>query len=820
MYHVIYSVSLKFRAGVCGDLMKRSASSTSSTAAKKRKVSYPTFQQWKRDFDRNYRTVSWLECETQVEGGCRVVTQLKCSVCKKFRSRILSRRNFSDRWISGAESIRTSNIRDHAQSEQHVHAMSLFNEEIQRGKGVSVTAAAPIVVALNTLGDEERARLQKKFDITYYLSKEKLPFRKYPGICELEARHGVNIGNAYTTEKASKGFAHFIAEASRMKVVTQLKNCKFLSILLDGSTDSGNVDNELLMAVHFDREGADEKVSTKISYFRISRPLSTTAQGLFDLLQGALQRILGITAINAEECSALVGVGTDGAAVNVARAGLKGLVEKELPWVLWSWCMAHRLELAVRDALKSTVFDLVDDMLLRLYLIYENSPKKCRQLAEICSDLKQCLTIDPEEGGVRPVRASGSRWVAHKWNAMKRILSRYGAYTSHLIGLSEDVSVKSNDRAKLKGYYNKWVNAKYILGCAVFVDVLSPCVILSKVMQLDNLDILAALSSLLRSVKELDKLNSTPVAQWPTYASTINKCTTNEDGTTTYQAQRLKQYDEAKSYFATHCSSYCSKISDCIRSRLAWTDLELLRDVIFVLASQGWQKVMDENEDLGAISRLAEHFRVPLERANTEIDEILTEFECVLQYATKYISLSTLDYRAVWWRIFHSPDSVAWVNVLNLIELLFSLPVSNGVVERVFSQMNVIKGKRRSLLANDTLDDLLSISAANVPLCDFNPNEAIDLWWADKIRRPNQSARKQYKKRVKTAQAVGTSQSTSSTIVSLCSSESESDDDESVEIKGLLDCWDDWISPPQLDTESHVQSSSHDHDPEPIDLDD
>ena len=101
---------------------------------------------------------------------------------------------------------------------------------------------------------------------------------------------------------------------------------------MDDSTDSGHVDNELLMAVYFDREGADEKVSTKISYFRISRPLSTSAQGLLDLLQEALQQILGVTAISAEECSALVGVGTYGAAVKIAQAGLKGLVEKELPF--------------------------------------------------------------------------------------------------------------------------------------------------------------------------------------------------------------------------------------------------------------------------------------------------------------------------------------------------------------------------------------------------------------------------------------------------------------------------------------------------------
>ena len=91
-----------------------------------------------------------------------------------------------------------------------------------------------------------------------------------------------------------------------------------------------------------------------------------------------------------------------------------------------------------------------------------------------------------------------------------------------------------------------------------------------------------------------------------------------------------------------------SKVCDCIKSRLAWTDLDMLRDIIFVLASQGWQKVVDEEEDLGAIDRLAEHFRLPLEKAGTIIDEIHAEFECLPQYATSYIALSTLDYRAVW----------------------------------------------------------------------------------------------------------------------------------------------------------------------------
>ena len=52
--------------------MKRSAIPTASTTAKKRMVSFSMFQQWKRDFDRELRTLSWLECETTYLGGTRM----------------------------------------------------------------------------------------------------------------------------------------------------------------------------------------------------------------------------------------------------------------------------------------------------------------------------------------------------------------------------------------------------------------------------------------------------------------------------------------------------------------------------------------------------------------------------------------------------------------------------------------------------------------------------------------------------------------------------------------------------------------------------
>ena len=121
----------------------------------------------------------------------------------------------------------------------------------------------------------------------------------------------------------------------------------------------------------------------------------------------------------------LVGMGTDGASANIANRGLKGLVEKELDHIFWMWCLAHRIELAIKDALKSTCFKLIDEMLLRLYYLYEKSSKKLRQLEEIIADVSGCLTF--EGGGTKPIRASGTRWVGHKLSAMKRVLSKYGA---------------------------------------------------------------------------------------------------------------------------------------------------------------------------------------------------------------------------------------------------------------------------------------------------------------------------------------------------------------------------------------------------------
>jgi len=85
--------------------------------------------------------------------------------------------------------------------------------------------------------------------------------------------------------------------------------------------------------------------------------------------------------------------------------------------------------------------------------------------------------------------------------------------------------VKSVGREKFKGYLS---NANYLLGCAIFIDVLTPCAILSKTMQNDSLDILGAFTCLIKTTNKTNKLSSKPLEQWSTYSITLQKISENE----------------------------------------------------------------------------------------------------------------------------------------------------------------------------------------------------------------------------------------------------------------------------------------------------
>ncbi len=104
----------------------------------------------------------------------------------------------------------------------------------------------------------------------------------------------------------------------------------------------------------------------------------------------------------------------------------------------------------------------------------------------------------------------------------------------------------------------------------------------------DEVDILAALRNASRSVDNI-----------------LGKCT-EEDEYTVYQCQQLKNFSEAQSYYLSKFKEYCCSVDRCIKSRLSWSVLQLTRDIIFLLSTHGWEKLLEEctKSDMEVIERL------------------------------------------------------------------------------------------------------------------------------------------------------------------------------------------------------------------------
>ena len=91
-----------------------------------------------------------------------------------------------------------------------------------------------------------------------------------------------------------------------------------------------------------------------------------------------------------------------------------------------SWCLSHRIELGLKDALKKDM-EKVDTAMRDLYCIYQNSGKRLRELRSLHELLKDVYSF--ENGEVKPSKSTETRWIDHKLRAMKAFIDKRGLYT-------------------------------------------------------------------------------------------------------------------------------------------------------------------------------------------------------------------------------------------------------------------------------------------------------------------------------------------------------------------------------------------------------
>ena len=61
---------------------------------------------------------------------------------------------------------------------------------------------------------------------------------------------------------------------------------------------------------------------------------------------------------------------------------------------------------------------------MKLYYLYQKSPKRYRELKELSEAYEKTIT--------KPTKAHDTRWIDYKYRAMERVLDNYGPYIAHL----------------------------------------------------------------------------------------------------------------------------------------------------------------------------------------------------------------------------------------------------------------------------------------------------------------------------------------------------------------------------------------------------
>ena len=132
-------------------------------------------------------------------------------------------------------------------------------------------------------------------------------------------------------------------------------------------------------------------------------------------------------------------------------------------------------------------------------------------------------------------------------------------------------------------------------------------------------------------------------------------------------------------------------------------------------------------------------------------NDVSDSFFAIVRYAVRYFNVqkvNPIDFRSKILSL--KEEHTDWKPASLLIEICLCAQFSNAILERFFSQMNLIKTTLRNRLTNESLNSLLRIRISGISLNGFHNNylqRCVAYWFNNKNRRVTQRKRKLHKKR-------------------------------------------------------------------------
>ena len=319
----------------------------------------------------------------------------------------------------------------------------------------------------------------------------KFPIKLIPWVAVYaakEKKHGADIGEAYMNDKACKVFIQAIGEEMIEELHNLFKQKPFYcSILFDRSSDKSLLEREVL-SLRLVENGL-----SRMKLLGVVEPSSGTGENIY---KGIISKCEEHGLRLNKSC---IAAGADGAAVNFgSNAGVLTRINADVPWLVHIHCVAHRLELALKDAFKGIYFEEIDDLMMQLYYMFKRSAKKWKQLRATAEILQEHV--------LKPARSHGTRWIDHRRSSLKTVDANLPSLVTMLedMASSERDDISSVDAAKYKGYMKVLKSRKLVLFLAFYQDIVDDLADLSTSLQFEHLPISIVRNNILSTLMSLE----------------------------------------------------------------------------------------------------------------------------------------------------------------------------------------------------------------------------------------------------------------------------------------------------------------------------
>ena len=199
-----------------------------------------------------------------------------CNVCSQ-QSQSSFRTDISKE--SGTKVFKMESLKKHEKSQAHVSCLEAM-------KAHKKPKETPLVKSLNNSMDQRDAKLEKILTAFTVVALER-PFDDFETICTLQNISGADLGETYTT---CTEFLSHISDAMEEDVAVKLRESNFISVMADGGTDFGVLEEVLLYVRYLDWE-LGKPVN---DYLAIQEPKSGSGSDVLDAISTCMTKATGM----------------------------------------------------------------------------------------------------------------------------------------------------------------------------------------------------------------------------------------------------------------------------------------------------------------------------------------------------------------------------------------------------------------------------------------------------------------------------------------------------------------------------------------------